>query len=437
MISGSLHIHPKNYYNIETWETLLTNKVNDSHTLTDRQINICLKTACHHYYRNSVLVDLLLAKFKQKRLYILKQIIAVPCYSFLKYQKLYKKEVGDDISNKELFKSINAKVNELWKFESKINKKSFNNLTNVQYKLIKTSSFLLWKDYLSFIVNNKNYNENYVFNVFERCLCMCSSYISIWEMYIEYAKKVDESKLFILYDRTESALYKIIMKDSKIQMRFYDLLVNECKYWEMKLNNDSFTVSKLQLYRHTIIILEDCFIYKQTSKRLFKLYYQNLYSHLLKKFSKEINIVVIYFLNLLFGIKISTATNKVFKYLQSQNLRLAVEDIEVQHFIKIFLLNNFYNSKIMQQIHKTPETSKVINNFIDNLSTAESDLLIWKLMYKTLLQTKTNVKTSTLKKQLIKSYKKAISNKKSKNLSQNKKHIGRNIKRLKQSFNTV
>lgn len=434
MISGSLYIHPKNHYSIEAWENLLINKLNDSHGLSDSQIDICLKTACHHYYRNNVLLDLLLAKFTDKRSYILQRIIDIPCYSFLKYQKLYKKEVGDDSSNKELFKGINAKVSELWKFESKINKKSFNNLTNLEYKLVKTSSFLLWKDYLAFIVSNRDYDQNYVLNVFERCLSMCSSYISIWEMYIEYLKKEDDSKLFIVYARMESSLHKINKKDAKIQSRFYDLMVNECKYWEQKVNKDSFIISKLQLYKHTITMLKDCSVYSRTNKRLFKLYYKALYFHLLKKFSKKTDTVLIYFFNLIFSMNIRIETDKVFKYLQSQNLKLLVEDTEVKHFIKVFLLNNFYNSNLSQGTYKTPESSEVINNFIDNLSIAESDLLLWKLMYKTLLQTKTSIKNSALKKQLIKNYKKSILNKRARNLSHNKKHISRNVKRLKESF---
>ena len=436
MTSKNFYIHPKDYYNLDVWQNLLSNKVNDKIKLTDFQLDTCLNTICYNYYKNHIIIDLLLLKLQDKREYILKHIVNIPCYSFLKYQKLYKKEVTNNDNTKKLFKNINKQVNELWKFESKINKKSFGLYTNDDFKLVKTQSLLIWKDYLQFINQNNKYDKRYVLNVFERCLQMCSSYISIWKMYIEFIKqdKIDILNLFIIYARMESSLRKIIKKDVKIKNQYHELLLNECNYWS-KVEDDANTciIQKLRLYKYVILILKDVIVYKHNIERLYKIYFTNLYSHLANKFHKNSDIAILYYCNLVSSIDNKIEENMVYKYLKSQNLILLPEYIETKYFLKIFILNQHYNKNINKSVQDQKKSKNHIDIFISKLKASETDLLIWKLIIKTTLLNKKNVNKSLIKKEIIKSYRK-IASTNIKNPQKKKLLTNKNIKKLKRKF---
>lgn len=436
MTSKNLYIHPKDYYNLDVWQNLLSTKLNDNIKLTDVQLDTCLNTICYNYYKNHIIIDLLLSKFQGKKEYILKHIVNIPCYSFLKYQKLYKKEVNNNDNSKDFFKNINKQVNELWKFESKINKKSFSIYTNDDYKLVKTQSLLIWKDYLQFINQNNNYDRRYVLNVFERCLQMCSSYISIWKMYIEFIKqdKNDILNLFIIYARIESSIRKIMKKDVKIKNQYHELLLNECNYWS-KVEDDTSTciIQKLRLYKHVILILKDVSVYKHNIKRLYKIYFTTLYFYLANKFHKNSDIVILYYCNLVSTIDNKIEENMVYKYLKSQNLILLPEYTETNHFLKIFILNQHYNKNVNKSIEDEKDSKKYIDIFISKLKSSETDLLIWKLIIKTTLQNKKNLNKSLIKKEIIKSYRK-IAATNIKNPQKKKLITNKNIKKLKRKF---
>ncbi|OBA25477.1 hypothetical protein HANVADRAFT_119890 [Hanseniaspora valbyensis NRRL Y-1626] len=436
MTFKNLYIHPKDYYNLDVWQNLLSNKLNDNIKLTDLQLDTCLNTICYNYYKNHIIIDLLLSKLEYKKEYILKHIVNIPCYSFLKYQKLYKKEVSNNDNSIELFKNINKQVNELWKFESKINKKSFNIYTNDDYKLVKTQSLLIWKDYLQFIDQNNKYDKRYVSNVFERCLQMCFSYISIWKTYIEFIKKDknDMLNLFIIYSRMESSIRKIIKKDVEIKNQYHELLLNECTYWS-KVEDDTSTcmIQKLRLYKHVILILKNVNVYRHNIKRLYKIYFTTLYSHLANKFHKNNDIVILYYCNLVSNTDNKIEENMVYKYLKSQNLILLPEYTETNHFLKIFILNQHYNNNINKSVEDQKKSKNHIDIFISKLKASETDLLIWKLIIKTTLLNKKNVNKSLIKKEIIKSYRK-IASTNIKNPQKKKLVTNKNIKKLKRKF---
>lgn len=130
-----MSIKPWNLYSIEKWKTVITQ--NDC----DNVIDAFLHTICYNYYNNSIVIDLLLQKYKDKSditnkvlLYIINNI---PCYNLNKYVKLYNK------SNNTKFKpskQLTSLITSLWAFESFINKKNFNTFENEKLKLLKSKS---------------------------------------------------------------------------------------------------------------------------------------------------------------------------------------------------------------------------------------------------------------------------------------------------------
>ncbi|XBW38310.1 hypothetical protein QEN19_003899 [Hanseniaspora menglaensis] len=432
MTLKSLYIHPKDYYRLESWKRLLTTENVSSSFFNNEHLDICLKTICQHYYKNHEIIDLLLKLFPSKKEYILKYIINIPCYSFSKYQKMCKNEFPNEI-DKDLMKKVNKKVTDLWKYESKINKKSFGTFTVADFKLIKTPSLLIWKEYLFYILNSDEYDENYVIGLFERCLLMCSSYLSIWKMYIEYTMTKKHEKLFPLYRRMSLALNNIINRDKKIEYDYYDLLIAQCNYWYKEKTEEGLIFEKLKLYKKTIDLIKDIEIYQSNLKRLYKLYFEESFNRVKFKFRSNLKDFISYYCQLAIGNNEISNSNVVYKYLNSQNLVMVPHLEETKQFIKFLILNQKYNTRDSLASNDKSNIKVTLEKFLSNLTSKETDLLMWKLIAKNMMQQRSNIKKSDLKKQIIRNYKKTY-NLKTKSHQGSKKTLNKTLKKLQTSF---
>lgn len=365
-----MSIKPWNLYSIEKWKTVITQ--NDC----DNVIDAFLHTICYNYYNNSIVIDLLLQKYKDKSditnkvlLYIINNI---PCYNLNKYVKLYNK------SNNTKFKpskQLTSLITSLWAFESFINKKNFNTFENEKLKLLKSKSVNKWLEYFNYLLNNRdNISDFYIINTFERFLQITPSYLKVWILYIDFTKRTNENKpenVFILYQRLNSirtinTFYSTMDPKLKNYLRLY--YMDEIKMWKTTLIHDESLCKKVDIV-----------------SSLFKIV-KNLKNNNDSLDAKEINQLLLVYLDVL-----------------NKHLNIKYKN----RFIEILgtLINEFGFKNECEPKIKNYLTSKNLNNFFCNIKDSPSNLNLMatfsKFVIKKLLS---NVSTDTISKNTFSLY---------------------------------